>query len=102
VIRVLAQTAKGSLIIVGIVETNVDRLRSGQPIHVDLGRMFTQSTEGDERPDHLDGTLQLAITYGTTHVAIIDEFRRSGVPIDDTALGAARKLDEQLRREGLL
>jgi hypothetical protein len=102
-IRILAVTDHGPLIILGVVETNLDRLRNGQPIHVDLGRMFAQS-QGDsgDRPAHLEGRLGLAITYGTTHVGIIDELAAARIPIDDEHRDAARKLDDQLRREGLL
>jgi len=103
VIRILATTAGGPLIILGVVETNLDRLRSGQPISVDLGRMFVQSQDGgDERPDHLEGTLQLAITYGTTHEGIVRELAEAGIPVASEHRRAARELDDQLRKEGLL
>lgn len=102
-IRIVATTAAGPLIILGLVETNLDRLRSGQPVRIDLGQMLVQGHgNGPERPGHLEGRLQLAIVYGTTHVGIIDDLRRARIPVEAQHREAARVLDEQLRDEGLL
>lgn len=94
-IRLVTTTAHGVLIILGVIGTNLDRLRAGQPVHVDLGRLLRDGLE----PGVQDGRLELAICFGETHAAIVLDLREAGVPMPEHALNAAIELDEQLSDE---
>jgi hypothetical protein len=104
VIRIVAQTRGGGvLIMLGIVDTNIDRLRDGQPISVDLGKLLVQADEtGHDNPTWMRGPLHLAIAYGRTHEGIVEDMRQGGIPVSSRHRKAARELDDQLRREDLL
>lgn len=58
----------GGLILLGIVEGNVERLRQGHPIHADLADLGVPNTE-------------LLIWLGADHAALIAELEEHGISL---------------------
>jgi hypothetical protein len=106
VIRMMFSTEAGPVIVLGIVEENVRLMRSGRPLHLDLGHFFKEAY-GDH-PDDLpaEGQFHLMIYHGQTHAAIIarlrSELAAQGHTIPAEYVEAADRLDDQLRAEGRL
>jgi hypothetical protein len=91
-IRAIAETDDGSmLILLGITEGNVKRLKEGKPISISLGELLVQAMKDEgERPR---GDLKLAISYQRTHVEVVKEWLAAGIPIDEDMLDAAAQID---------
>jgi hypothetical protein len=109
VIRAVLNTATGPLVVLGVVEENLRRMRDGHPLTLDLGALLRQAAEDEiPLPDDLmpgarHGRVRLAVMYGATHRAIVEEINRSSpAPLPPETLAAAEQLDAQLREEGLL
>lgn len=97
-IRAVLQTDTGPLIVLGVVEENLRRLRDAKPIAIDLGELLTGAIPRGLRDSE---KLQLAIMYGQTHRAIVEEIA-DHVATPEMLFDAADKLDAQLRAEGLM
>lgn len=72
------------VILLGVTEENVNRLKEGKPIRVDLAQ-FEVGLEGD-----------LVILYGKTHRAVVDDLNASGIRLPDDAVAQADAIDEAL------
>jgi len=95
----------GKVICVGVVDANVRKLQAGQPMLVPLGQMLVEAFRHDaERmADMPPQLLQLTVMYGETHEQILREIDAAAPgQVDDEAWTTARKLDEQMRSEGLM
>lgn len=105
-IRCVMHAATGPIVFLGIVEENIRRLKDGRPIEVDLGEMLVEATKGEDlTAEAARGTqrIRLFLAYGHTHLEIMREIEESTkIRLPSDQIDAARRLDEQLRAEGLL
>jgi hypothetical protein len=101
VIRGVAPGKDGPVIILGLTEENLIRLRDDQPINVNLGSLLKEYV-GASDPDEQTGTLSLAIIYGITHRAIVDTFEKAGIELPPNAAEQADAIDASLRGDSRL
>jgi hypothetical protein len=94
VIRAVAPGASGPVIILGITSENVRRLQDGKPITLELGQLIRTAREAMREAPL--GKLQLAIMYGETHRAVVDELTSHGVALPPDAAAQADAIDETL------
>lgn len=97
-IRAVAETRDGMAVLLGITEGNVERLKAGMPLTLDLGALMVEAMRGfedDDRPieQPYRGKLQLFISYQPTHVEIVQEWIRAGLPVGAEMLEQARQID---------
>jgi hypothetical protein len=93
VIRAIAKGKDGPLIILGVTEANLERLREGQPINVSLGAIFRAAHEvGAE----MAGDLSVVVMYGATHRAVVDELAAAGIELPPNAAEDADAIDATL------
>lgn len=110
-IRCVLVHKTGVIVALGIVEENIRRMKAGDPLSCDLGRMLSQ-TAADELYDEVDGargTVALMMSYGETHEQIVREWNAQlaaspgpTLEMPANALADAIELDAQLRAEGLI
>jgi hypothetical protein len=94
VIRAVTSGKDGPVIILGITEENVRRLKQGRPIAVKLGELLKMAV--DQTGDIQEGELTLAITWGRTHSDVVNELVAAGVTLPADALSDAEAIDETL------
>lgn len=93
-IRAVAYTERGMALLLGITDGNVERLKEGLPIAVDLGATLIEAK--NEFEDLNQGKLELFISYQPTHVEIVQEWLDAGLPIDPSMIEDAAKIDATL------
>lgn len=91
-IRAVTHTSDGGiLILLGITDGNIERLKSGMPISLNLGELMVEAFKGaGELPRQ---GLSLAIDYQPTHRQIVEEWSKAGVPLPEDALADAIRID---------
>lgn len=89
-IRATFITPTGPIVMVGIVEPNVERLRAGMPLDINLKDVTPPGT----RITHV------FINLGRTHEQTIDEMEAGGFEIPDGLRESARALDAELELRG--
>lgn len=82
-------TNKGPIGIIGINSANVDRLKAGMALDVDLSEIT---------PPGLNLKL-LVIHYAPTYRDVVEDMKQGGLPISDDMFEIAKDLDDQLERE---
>ena len=82
----------GPILMLGITEPNVQRLKAGMPIDVDLAPM-TAALGGAP-------LVRVVIAHGARHVDVVSDMERGGLPVPPQLYEQARQLDEQLEQEG--
>lgn len=82
-IKVVLQTSRGPMLLFGLTKTNVERLKAGDPIHIDCGELGVHG-------------VTVVIMYGDTQTDITDELESVGVISADVA-AAARAGDDGQR-----
>lgn len=107
-IRCVLVHKTGVIVALGIVEENVRRMKAGDPLSCDIGRML-MATARDPQSDEIDsarGSVALMVSYGETHEQVVREWNQqleaSGMQMPGNALADAIELDNQLREEGLI
>jgi len=107
-IRCVLVHKTGVIIALGIVEENVRRMKAGEPLSCDIGRML-MATAADPLADDVEAaraSVALMVSYGETHEQIVREWNQqleaSGMEMPAAALKDAIELDVQLREEGLI
>lgn len=107
-IRCVLVHKTGVIVALGIVEENVRRMKAGDPLSCDIGRML-MATARDSQSDEIDsarGSVALMVSYGETHEQVVREWNQqleaSGMQMPGNALADAIELDNQLREEGLI
>lgn len=80
-IRARVEDGKRSLLLLGIVEGNVDRLRQGHPIYVDLEELGLPNTD-------------LAIWLGADHAQLLRVLERVGVRLPPGSYDQAKEADQ--------
>lgn len=98
-IRAVAQGKDGPLILLGITEENIHRLKQGRPIHIALGRLLRQAARETEGLGHrtADASLGLAIFYGETHHDAVAMLQEYGIRLPKGAAEEADAIDASLR-----
>jgi len=76
-IRAASMTKTGPVVLLGITDENLVRLRAGLPIKVDLAE-FGLGLVGD-----------VVIFHGATHTEIVQQFREVGIDMPDPKRAAA-------------
>jgi hypothetical protein len=92
-IRAVAMSNSGPIVLFGVTEDNVRRLKAGRPIDVDL-RALMHASVGDVMPS------RIVISYGARHVDVVGDMERGGLPVPPALHEQARELDAQLDAEG--
>ena len=92
-IRAAAETTNGMMIILGVTEANLERLRDDQPIHLNLGDLLVEAHKDAGRAE---GKLELSIIYGKTHREIVDMFTKHGIELPPGTAEQADAIDASL------
>lgn len=88
-LRVGMQTDKGPIILVGITEENIIRMRAGMPLDINLKDIAPPGAR----------IARVYIGLNEDYEHLIDEMDTAGLPITDELRKHARKLDHQLKHE---
>jgi hypothetical protein len=88
-IRATLITERGPIIVLGITDQNITRLRAGMPIDVDLAPMLRDGQQ----------PARVVILHGETHMEIVEAIEEA-TPMPLSFREEARKLDEMLKAEG--
>lgn len=90
-IRLVVQGKDGPLVVLGLTDENVKRLREDRPIYVPFSRFGEDAPLGDD-----PSALGVVVLLGETHRSIVDELRKGGVPIPDDVIARAEAIDASL------
>jgi hypothetical protein len=88
-IRAVLRSDVGPIVLLGVTEENVRRLKQGQPIDVDVVALLRDCP--DDR-----ATARVVISYGRRHVDVVRDMQAGGLPVTDALLKHARELDDEL------
>lgn len=92
-IRAVTKGKEGEpVVILGITRDNIERLKRGHPIAVDLSE-FGLALRG--AVDHT----KVTVLYGETHEEVVDIIEGAGVKLPQGARREAHEMDARLARE---
>jgi nucleotide-binding universal stress UspA family protein len=86
-IRAVMMGKSGPILMLGVTDGNVTRLKAGLPIDVDL-EPFTKAIGAP--------IVRVVIAHGARHVDVVQDMERGGLPVPPQLLEQARELDAEL------
>jgi hypothetical protein len=87
-IRAVLMGKTGPILMLGLTEGNVTRLKAGMPIDVDVKAIMEALGGG-----HVS---RVVIAHGARHVDVVQDMVTGGLPVPPQLLEQARKLDAEL------
>lgn len=90
-IRAVMIGKTGPILLLGITDENITRLKAGMPIDVDVDAIMSKLP-----PVKLS---RVVIAHGARHVDVVQDMERGGLPVPPQLHEHARELDAQLERE---
>lgn len=88
-LRLGVSTNKGPVAVLGIDDGNLQRMKAGMPLIVDLKSL----TPPGKR------IISVVVHYAHTHEDVVKDMEEGGWPINDEVRAEAKKLDKQRKRE---
>jgi hypothetical protein len=88
-IQIGIKTNTGVVGIVGINQTDVQRVTSGLPLNVDIKKITPPGAN----------LIQLVVHYAETYEQVVDDIVLSGITVPGTLRRTAKALDEKLKPE---
>lgn len=89
-LKMVLQTDQGPIGIIGITEGNLVRMKAGMPLDINIKELTPPGTRMN----------RLVVHYAHTYEEIVDDMANAKYPVVDELRHLARRLDEQMKREG--